>query len=274
MKKITSKNLNKRIASYSALAVAIAGVSDVTGQIQYTDVDPDEVLEGTRFLLDLNGDGITDYEISNDGVFSGVTPGTTARVYTENSQSILGLNAGGNYNYPFALFEGESISPDDATWITDPNYQTLNWQGCAYTNSQWCDGQVDKYMGLRINVDGNQHYGWVRMDLPGDASSITIKDYAFNTVPGEGLLAGQVLSVEDNNFQGFIQYVDANHVLNLQSQSSVIEKVAIFNISGQSIIETNLNNLRGTINLSDLSRGVYLAMVTIEGQNKTFKLVR
>lgn len=262
------------MASYSALAVAIAGVSDVAGQIQYTDVDPDEVLEGTRFLLDLNGDGITDYEISNDGVFSGVTPGTTARVYTENSQSILGLNAGGNYNYPYTLFEGEAIDADATTWITDPNYQTLNWQGCAYTNSQWCDGQIDKYMGLRINVDGNQHYGWVRMDIPADASSITIKDYAFNTVPGEGILAGEALSAQDNNFEGFVQFVDQNNILNLQSQSSVIDNVTIYNIAGQSIIQTNLNSLRGTINLGDLSQGVYLAIVSVEGQNKTFKLVR
>lgn len=274
MKKTTSKNFNKRIASYGALAVAIAGVSDVTGQIQYTDVDPDEVLEGTRFLLDLNGDGTTDYEISNDGVFSGVNPGTTARVYTENSQSILGTNGGNNYNYPFALSEGETIDENATTWITNPNYQTLNWMGCAYTNSQWCDGQVDKYLGLRINVDGNQHYGWVRMDIPADASSITIKDFAFNTVAGEAILAGQSLSVQDNNFEGFIQFVDNEHILNLQSKATFIDNVSIFNIKGQNVIQTEINNTKGSINLANLSKGMYLAIVSIEGQNKTFKLVR
>lgn len=272
MKKITSNKLNKRMASYGAMALAIAGVSDAAGQINYTDIDPDEVLTGTRFLLDLNGDSVTDYEISNDGVFSGATPGTTARVYTSNSSSILGLNAGGNYNYPFALSEGAPIDDTQATWITNANYQTLNWQGCAYTNSQWCDGQVDKYLGLRITIGADKYYGWVRMDIPGDASSITIKDYAINTVANEGLTAGQgALGVADNNFEGFNYFV-ANSILNL-SANTPMQKVVLHNMLGQEVISQKLNSNTAGINLAGLKAGIYLATVSIDGASKTIKIV-
>lgn len=271
MKKTTSKNFNKRLASYGALAVAIAGVADASGQIQYTDVDPDEVLTGTRFMLDLNGDATVDYEISNDGEFSGATPGTTARVYTSNSSSILGMNAGGNYNYPFALSEGAAIDGGESTWITNSNYQTLNWMGCAYTNSQWCDGQVDKYLGLRITVGSDQHYGWVRMDIPADASSITIKDYAINLTPNEGITAGDMgLSVEDQVFNGFNYFVDSNNILNLESRTPM-QSVSIHNVLGQQVVSQKLGNTNETVNLSGLNSGVYLATINIDGAKKTVK---
>ncbi len=238
MKKNTSKKLSKRLAQYGALTLAIAGVSDATGQIQYTDVDPDETLTGTRFMLDLNGDATVDYEISNDGVFSGATPGTTARVYTSNSSSILGTNAGAAYNYPFALSEGSPIEAGEVTWIADMNYQTLNWMGCAYTNSQWCDGQVDKYLGLRITVGTDQHYGWVRLDVPADASSITIKDYAINLTPNEGLEAGEgILGIDNNNIDGFTYFVDVNNNLNLKAANQ-LSAVSIYNVNGQKVIES------------------------------------
>jgi hypothetical protein len=274
MKKTTTNKFHKKMASYGALALAIAGVSDASGQIEYTDIDPDEVLTGTRFLLDLNGDGTTDYEISNDGVFSGAPPGTTARVYTSNSSSILGLNAGGNYNYPFALSEGAPIDDAQTTWITNQNYQTLNWQGCAYTNSQWCDGQVDKYLGLRITIGADKYYGWVRMDMPADASSITIKDYAINTVANEGLLAGETSTagVADNNFKGFNYFV-ADNKLDITATMSM-QNISLHNILGQQVISQKLSDNNETVEVSGLQAGVYIATVTIEGASKTFKIVK
>ena len=41
MKKITSKKLSKRVAQYGAFSIAIAGMTDANGQIQYTDIVPD-----------------------------------------------------------------------------------------------------------------------------------------------------------------------------------------------------------------------------------------
>ena len=275
MKKITSKNLGKKLASYGALTVAIAGVSDATGQIQYTDVDPDETLTGTRFMLDLNGDAIVDYEISNDGVLSGATPGTTARIYTStgNANSVLGMNAGGNYNYPFALSEGSPIDGAEAEWIANANYQTLNWQGCAYTNSQWCDGQVDKYAALRVNVGGDQLYGWVRMDIPADASTITIKDYAFNTVAGEGLEAGDgVLGLNDNDFAPLVYFV-ADSKLNVSTQGN-LENITLYSLTGQQVSNKNLSGNDGAVDISSLAAGMYVANITVDGAQRSIKIVK
>ena len=60
MKKTTKKNLSNRLARYGALTVAIAGVADASGQIVYTDLDPDFSGggAGSFHLLDLNNDMI------------------------------------------------------------------------------------------------------------------------------------------------------------------------------------------------------------------------
>ena len=45
MKKNTSTKLAKRLAKYGALSAAVLGVADASGQVTYTDVSPDLVLE-------------------------------------------------------------------------------------------------------------------------------------------------------------------------------------------------------------------------------------
>ena len=63
MKKSTP--LSERIKSYSLLSSAIiAPALACEAQVIYTDVDPDFVVEEYQpYLLDLNNDGITDFEI-------------------------------------------------------------------------------------------------------------------------------------------------------------------------------------------------------------------
>lgn len=54
MKKNTSTKLAKRLAKYGALSAAVLGVADASGQVTYTDVSPDLVLElGEVFDVDL-----------------------------------------------------------------------------------------------------------------------------------------------------------------------------------------------------------------------------
>jgi hypothetical protein len=62
------------------------------------------------------------------------------------------------------------------------------WNGAG----PWAD--VDNaYMGVRFQISGETHYGWVGMNVhsgPTDEINITITGYAYNTVANEGLLTG------------------------------------------------------------------------------------
>ena len=269
MKKITSKKISKRLAQYGALTVAIAAVSNASGQIIYTDVDPDFGGANVNFQLDLDNNGVMDYDIIH-----GDNGANAVRIHNSEYNTILGINFGGNYNYPFALDSGAVISNGASTWLYHSVYQTLNWNSCSYTNSQWC-GVTDKYLGLQFHIDGALHYGWARLDVPLDPSGWLIKDYAYNTTPDEAIEAGQtvILGIEDLPFNGFKYLVNGNNELIL-SAFTAMDNIEIHNIIGQQVISQKLNNINEIVDISSLNTGVYIAIVNIEGQSKSFKIVK
>jgi hypothetical protein len=53
---------------------------------------------------------------------------------------------------------------------------------------------TDRYLGLQFSINGETHYGWARFDVTVDAKteqiSITLTGYAYETIPGAPIFAG------------------------------------------------------------------------------------
>jgi len=47
------------------------------------------------------------------------------------------------------------------------------------------------FLGLRFESAGSTYYGWARLSIPGNGTSFTLKEYAYNSVPAAGMLAGE-----------------------------------------------------------------------------------
>jgi hypothetical protein len=269
MKKITSQKFSKKLASYGALSMAIAGLTDASGQIVYTDVDPDFAGGVTiDYGLDLNNDGTIDFNIDAGTVSSGMFFAVQMDNNGITGNSVLGSEP--SYIYPFALDAGAPVSSGQTSFYSSG---TLNFASCYLGNggSNWC-GVADKFLGLKFQVDGNTHYGWARLDLSASGDSFTVKDYAYNSVPDEAIVAGQTLSLEDNKIEGFTSFV-SNDVLTLKARTPM-ESLTIHNISGQELISRKLSNATELIDLSALSTGVYIATVSVEGKLQAIKFVR
>ena len=275
MKKITSKNFSKRLIQYSALSVAALGVSDAAGQIVYTDVDPDATIAvGEEFSVDFNGDFLENLSVNNPG---GLAGGNAAIVFPSSGGAFVGFTAGG-FEYPALLAEGDPI--DDASGYTTTGVRgDLNYYGCAYSNSQWCDAVVDGYLGVRfVNLTGggDTHYGWVRLDTDvGGTNNMVVKDFAFNGTPDTAINAGDTgaLATEDQYFKDFVYFVDANNQLNLRANAPM-ENLQLVNIIGQEVISQKLTNSNEIIDISNLKSGIYIASVSINGNAMAFKIVR
>ncbi|AFL80490.1 hypothetical protein Aeqsu_0989 [Aequorivita sublithincola DSM 14238] len=85
---------------------------------------------------------------------------------------------------------------------------------------------------------------------------------------------GVTVGIADNNFEGFKFYPNpAQDVLNL-SANSTIESVSIFSILGQKVMENSINQNDATINIANLSQGVYILKLVINGQSATYKFVK
>ncbi len=253
MKKTTSKKLAKKLAKYGALTVAVAGITDASGQIVYTDVDPDFAGGATdSYGLDLNNDMIIDFN------FTGSQPGYLFLNPTAADNDFLGSGSS-VYAYPFNLSNGAAISAAQSSWLNNgfsAGYASLNYQYCSFGN--FCD-VTDGYIGLRFTVGGNVHYGWVRLDTNAD-SSFTIKDYAFNATPGASILAGQqTLSIEDAAINS-IRVVALNKSIglyNLPSQTNY----RLFDMSGKQVLNGSSNQNVHTIEAASVADGVFILEV-------------
>lgn len=91
-------------------------------------------------------------------------------------------------------------------------------------------------------------------------------DYTVNIV--------QEMSVDNQIFEDFSFYPNpVENQLNLNANAQ-IESVEIFNLLGQSVIKENPNTVDIQLNTQALQTGVYMMKVTIDGSQKTFKIVK
>ena len=114
---------------------------------------------------------------------------------------------------------------------------------------------LDNYAGqtvyLAINHKGNDQFGFQVDD--------------FKVVEG-------ALSTDDKEFENFNYFV-SNNILNLNAKTN-IEHAKVFNILGQQVITKTLAAQNAEIDLNNLNDGVYLVQVSIEGQLKSFKVIK
>ena len=274
MNKITTKSLSKRLLQYGALTTAALGVSDAAGQIVYVDVEPDAIIAvGETFSTDFDEDGFEDVSVANP---ADLANGFAAVVFPSSGGAFVGFTAGA-YQYPALLNEGDII--DDTSGYTEVGARgDLNYYGCAYSNSQWCDTVVDGYLGVKFNnlLGGTDHYGWIRMDTDVNGTNLmVVKGYAFNLTPDTVIEAGDegVLSLQDEYFNDFNYYIDSNSQLVLNASTS-LENIQLYNLPGQQVISKKLSNTNETINIESLDTGIYIAKVSIQGKSKSFKIVK
>lgn len=81
------------------------------------------------------------------------------------------------------------------------------------------------------------------------------------------------VSVKDNNINGLSVYPNpvSTGTLYITSDNSVEKAVAIFDILGKQVVNTTTIN--GSVNVANLTAGVYIVKVTEEGKTATRKLV-
>jgi len=166
-------------------------------QINYTDLNPDVVLIGSKsaVFLDIDSNGIDDFAMYHDTLFS-AWPNDSGMVNGfahYNGNKVLCEVIG--HMYPKSLYYSQSMGPQSAHWenfeqnvplfhycMVDGEYQ--NWgyfQNMTY----------DRYIGVEIIIDGKLHYGWIRIFIHPTATYLVCRDYAYNTTPGADIYAGE-----------------------------------------------------------------------------------
>lgn len=261
------KDLDARLLKYTAAAAAVLGTSGLQAQILYTDVNPDEIVFGNAsvYPLDINQDGINDF-----------MPITVDTIY--GSYPIVGALMGYYYTYTYGSGNSNNMVVESSNGVAklDAN-ETLdnnrNWQaggflgvklyGYPLYNLPWDSGDQDKFVGLRLELNGNYHFGWVRLDVSAASDTVIVKDMAVNLTAGDPIQTGatSLSTIEDlKKMVHFSQGVDFIEVVTDPTFGNYVLRVS--DLSGKTIQrEESRAGERNHWDTSAWAKGVYILYI-------------
>lgn len=194
----------KKLSFYSASAITFLVLKESgNAQVVYKNIDPDiDIGDLNYFHLDFNEDGIIDLEIDINTFIDGHYDTTYYgdyefdKTYSRNQFSINNFDAVINNPLLPAQFGAEPLSEGvvigpASDWNISNSIDLVNFRSefnnFEFDYSNWLS--EDNYLGIRFLIDGNFHYGWVRLSFSNNDSyqpnrhHLFIHDYAYEISP-------------------------------------------------------------------------------------------
>ena len=294
------KQLLKKFSYFiiPTLSGAMMFSASTNAQIVYTDIVPDSTLHcqvpngfvTKSYNLDLNNDANNDFILT---AYYNNPPQIGNETLSRVTASPLNGNA-----VKDTLVNSDTVSIPlqfnaviDSNMLLNQSWQTSGSQilkNGAYGGSlandtvwgQW-DSLADYYLGLRLLLSGQTHYGWVRLrvDVTNSYASLIVKDYAYNSIPNQPILAGQTTAtgIVENSFASSVNIypnpADNHFTITFGSNNKKVE-VTITDITGKIIYSTSATNTEKIeVNAKEFAEGVYLVQIQSADFIATKKLV-
>jgi hypothetical protein len=194
-----SESLQRQLNMY-ALAASAAGVGILAlsvpaeAEIVYTPAHH-KITHGGSFKIDLNHDGITDFTLIN--TFSTTTSTFRSNLSIRPAAGNGGEGWTGDRPYASALKLGAAIGPAD--YFPGKQMASVNVGPAeVYYVGSWVNVK-NRYVGLRFKIKGKIHYGWARLSVQVQNHTVvgTLTGYAYETVAGKPIKAGQIKEEDD-----------------------------------------------------------------------------
>ncbi len=282
-----------KIKKYSVLAGVVLAGGAVNAQIQYTDMDPDVVVDPTNspYMLDLNGDSVDDIQFAvsaTSGAGSSSYMGipftyTYAVQYAVAAMSGGGLDGINSVTSSGSAFEVEAhdfgaeigaagdFSSSGALGVVGnvnvPAFginQQIN-EG-AFLNSN--GGTLgEKYLGYSLSGASGSNYGWIRLSVADSAASITIMSHAINTVVDQSIYAGNAASVSDASIDDKVSIISSIENVKISVTNELLGgNLAIIDMTGKVVSQVSVENTTTLISTKDFNTGIYIVRFTFNNE--------
>jgi hypothetical protein len=141
--------------------------------------------------IDLDGDGSPELTLAVEVGFAGVRgeDGTRYVVYEDPPPNIGGaiepLLAGDEI--------GPEIGPDPVEWFgSDAAFAPFIICVTSGCDTRFQLDGIPKYMGVEFDRSDGTHYAWVRVFSGGTVASVSVTEWAWESMPGVSIIAGVV----------------------------------------------------------------------------------
>jgi hypothetical protein len=190
-----SESVHHRLHMY-ALAASAAGVGMLAlaqfaeAKIVYTPAHI-KLTPNHKFRLDLNHDGIKDFELDD------IASGSSAFLEIHPLQSGNALAAAITDCNPSvavgALQAGVLIGKGQF-------YATLYCMAQKISEGSFGSwpGVKNRYLGLQFVIKGKKHFGWARLSVSRAPYVATLTGYAYETIPNKPIIAGKMTGPDNS----------------------------------------------------------------------------
>jgi hypothetical protein len=193
-----SSSVTRQLTAYAALGVAGA-VSSNSAQaaVILNGGSITETVTGLEWEVDLNGGGaeITLTLDPTGGFLYPLEPGpkpllTATGGTAPTAAKIAGLVRGVGYNqYRYAQKFGSKITFGDSITLNASSVWagkavTLR-DGSGFTNSRWAGDRKSGFLGIKFDIGGFEHYGFVEVNIPNGDNKPAIGVYGYNDQVGD-----------------------------------------------------------------------------------------
>jgi hypothetical protein len=271
MKKNTPLNKSK-IASYTAFAGAVVAGSAVNAQVNYTDVNPDVVVDSlTPYSLDFNNDATPDLAVAvahlqDAGTASFTYVGALAYVFPYAAQIVTTTDT---VTAAAPLDCGVPVS--SASIFGTGSYGNLGYaaliNGSVPFSSQGTPflGATDKNLGVKFTVGANTHYGWVKLSVAADATTITVKEYGFNATPDAAVNTCQTAGLENVAVEDKVTIKTTLNDATINVTPDLIGgKINLVSIAGQIVKTVAISDVNTKISFEGIDSGIYTVVASFD----------
>jgi hypothetical protein len=275
---------------YAFIVTAILCNASANAQIVYTDVNPDTSMICSSYPcsktygLDLNNDGTVDFTLSASHnhvtcSFQNYSDTKSVSIFSQGGNLAAASPITTNYSIGNNLsFSTNGVTLRSiVTGSPAPQCPVVPGSFGSWTNP------TDYYIGLRLSVGADTYFGWARLNVDVASTSTTVsctvKDYAYNTIPNQSILAGQTVAtgINENSFASLINLFPnpaTNYFTIALPNANEKVEITITDITGKIIYSTTVSETQKIeVNTNDFAEGVYLVQVQSADFIATKKLV-
>jgi hypothetical protein len=154
----------------------------------------------SRYQLDLNHDGSTDFTIHNSKSCPNEVCLLSLTLKPAPPNSAVGYkSASPRVRYESALRAGVRVGPGDVFQKSKGRMAAGDYFSTTGLFGPWADVK-NRYLGLSFVIKGKRHYGWARLTVGSAQGAITatLTGYAYETIPNKPIIAGKTKGADDN----------------------------------------------------------------------------
>ena len=192
----------RAVLSYAA-AASVAGVGVLTlaqpseAKVVYTPTH--QILNASSILnIDINNDGITDFMLHNQRYSFSTGPlASYGALIVSGSVRVVGKQQHASA-FPANVQIGPGNQFTVGSLVPELEFCSLQRTGTIVDKGYWTNAK-NKYLALKFQLNGQSHFGWLRLSLEQTECKITavLTGYAYETVVNKPIITGKTKGPEE-----------------------------------------------------------------------------